>query len=474
MMRRFASPVLAIWILVLLGACAPRQPQAPHLGLNFPPLEFNVPEVERMELPNGIRLYLREDHELPLVQMTVMVGAGSITEPAERTGMGGLFASALRTGGAGERDPEQFEEYLERLAANLGIATDTYVTTLDLSLRSTDLESGLSILSDVLRRPRFDPRRLEVARNQAIEGIRRQFDQPGSVAWRALAEAVYGDHPLGRTPTEESVSSVSREHLIDFHRRHFHPNNLWLAISGDFDRRQLMALLEQTFGDWPQGNFAAQTIPPVPAAREGSVRLATMNIPQTTILLGDLGIDKDDPDLHAVRVMNWILGGGSFNSRLMREIRSTRGLAYSVYSVFQIGRVLPGPFVAGSETKSGSTMEVVRLMQGLMEEMRSTAVSEQELALAKESLINSFVFAFTDSHDVLTQTMRLDYFDYPEGYLEKYRAQVAAVTAEDVLRVARKYLHPGRQTVILVGNPAAFDEDPAALGLPVEKVKMER
>ncbi len=475
MLRRNVCSLLA-WLLVLpLLACTqvsspPAAERSPLAGLQFEPLEFQVPEVERLQLPNGIRLYLKEDHELPLVSASVMVGAGSISVPAEETGLAELMAALLRTGGAGALSPEQIDKSLEMMAADLGVNTETYTTNFNLSLQSKDLEKGMAILADLIRRPKFDPQRLELARRQAIEGLRRQNDEPEQIASRALMRAIYGEHPLGRTPTEETVANVDRADLLQFHQRYFYPNNTWLAITGDFDRRQLMQTLEALFGDWQPGKFAQQEIPPVVPQPAPLVLVSAKEIPQTTILIGELGIDKSAPDLQAVRVMNYILGGGGFNSRLMREIRSNRGLAYSVYSYFQIGRRLPGPFVAGTETKTGSTMEAVRLMRELIAGMQQQPVSEQELTLAKESLINSFIFAFTDTHDIVTQQMRLDYFDYPPDYLQTYRDKVAAVTAEDVQNAARQHLDPAREKIVIVGNLSALDGDPATLGPPVKRV----
>ncbi|PLX82810.1 MAG: insulinase family protein [Desulfuromonas sp.] len=461
---------LRCWALILLcfvlTACSARMPLHPD-QMQFSPLAFELPQVERLVLPNGIRLFLKEDHELPLVSVTAMIGAGSIGDPATKTGQGGVFASLLRTGGAGEMSPEALDEKLEHLAADFSATSDTYTTTLGLSLRSGDLRAGLGVLADVLRRPGFDVQRLELARKQAVEGVRRQDDDPGAVAQRTFMKALYGDHPLGRTPTEKTLQAVTREDLVAFHRRYSHPENLWLGISGDFSRGELKALLEELFGSWEGGAFRYQDVPPFGGVTSPSLILAQKEIPQTTILMGQVGIEKGNPDLQALRVMNFILGGGGFNSRLMREVRSNRGLAYSVYSYFQVGRLLPGPFIAGAETKSASTMEVVGLMRALIGEMRESPVPEADLQLAKESLINSFVFAFTDSHDIVTQRLRLDFFDYPDGYLETYRDKVAAVTGEDVLRVARRYLDPDRQIVVLVGDEAALDAPPSSLGLPV-------
>lgn len=473
MKLRFSTLLLLAFSL-LLASCHPGAEVLRPDQLNFPPLVFHPPAVERLELANGIRLYLKEDAELPLLEVTAMIGAGSIGDPPGRTGEGMLYAVALRTGGAGNRSPDEVDRMLERLAADFSVGSDDYATTLELSLQRSDLESGLGLLANVLLNPGFAPERLELARNQAIEGVRRQNDDPGSIASRALMKALYGDHPLGRTPTVETLSAVDRGNLVDFHRSYVHPDNLWLAISGDFDRAALLETLDRLFGHWPRVAFTPQAIPPLTGAPRGAVLVAPKEIPQTTILLGEIGIDKSSPDQHAVRVMNYILGGGGFNSRLMSEIRSDRGLAYSVYSYYRIGRLLPGPFIAGSETKSSSTVEVVQLMRRIMEKMRSEPVSEHELHLARESLVNSFIFAFDDSHDVVTQAMRLDYYDYPEGYLETFRDKVAAVTAADVLEAARAHLHPETQTLVLVGDRSALDAIPAALGMPVEILRDEK
>jgi zinc protease len=465
-----ALRLLPLLFCLLLAACAGRPAPRPD-QLSFPPLAFHVPKVQKLVLPNGIRLFLREDHELPLLEVTAMVRAGTIGDPAQKTGLGGIFATVLRTGGTAGRSPEALDAELEGMAADLSAASDTYATVLNLSLRADDEEKGLAILADILRRPAFSPQRLAVTRQQVVEGIRRENDQPGPVARRALMHALYGEHPLGRTPTVKTVGAVTRDDLVDYHKRFFHPNNLWLGISGDFDRTALLKVLKKYFGNWPQEKFEPQKIPPIKGGHPPLVQVATKDIPQTTILMGDLGIDKSNPDQYAVRVMNFILGGGGFNSRFMREIRSDRGLAYSTYSYFQIGRYLPGPFIAGCETKTVSTMQVVELMRKIQEGLRREPVTAEELQVARQSLINSFVFAFTDSHDIVTQTMRLDFYGYPPDYLETYRDRIAAVTAKDVLSAARKYLHPERQNIVLVGNESRFEAPPAALGLPVEKVE---
>lgn len=464
--------ILPLIFVLLLTGCLPATPQPGQLV--YPELVFHLPQVEKLVLPNGIRLYLKQDRELPLVQLTAMVGSGAITTPADKTGLAELFGNVWRTGGAGERTPEALDEQLDRLAADLSASLGPYTAQLDMSLRSTDLAEGFNLLADVLRRPNFSKERLELARRQAQEQVRRQNDNPGAVAQRLLMAALYNDHYLGRTPDEKTLAAISRDDLVAFHQAHVAPDNLWLAISGDFDRDELLRLLAETLGDWPRRDVPQQIIPSAGDAGPGLVRVATKELAQTTILIGDTGLTKDNPDQYAVRVLNYILGGGGFNSRLMREVRSNRGLAYSVYSYFQVGRRLPGPFVAGTETKNETVIEALGLMRQIMQDMRETPVGAAELQLAQESQINSFVFGFENTHSVVSQQMTLAFYGYPADYLARYRERIAAVTAEDVLRVARLYLRPDRQQIVLVGASESFAAGLTGLGLPVLTVDLDQ
>lgn len=465
--------ILSFLFCLLLSACQPASsPDLRPEQLTYPPLAFRLPDVDRLDLPNGIRLYLQEDHELPLVEVSAMLPAGSIADPEGKTGLAELYATVLRSGGTRDQSPEDFDELLASRAIDLSTSSGSYSLNLGLSMQSAEIKTGLQAMSAMLRQPRFDSQRLELARRQALEAIRRRNDDPASVARRALRQALYPGHPLGRTEDEASISAINRDDLLAFHQRFAHPQGLWLGITGDFDRQELLADLQELFGDW-DGSSGLREIPPVEKKSAAATWLAAKQIPQTTILFGELGIDKDNPDLFAVRVMNYILGGGGFNSRLMREVRSNRGLAYSVYSYFQVGRLLPGQFIAGCETKSETTMQVIRLMRDQMQLMREQDVGKEELQLAKESLINSFVFAFENSHAVVAQQMRLDFYGYPHDYLSSYRDKIAAVTIADVKRVANLYLHPDQQQLVLVGNPDAFDGTPETLGLPVKKIPTE-
>jgi zinc protease len=468
MMRRCLPYGLVIAAILLFAGCVAEKSVVKHPDkLQFQPIEFSFPKVERFVTLNGIRVYFKEDRELPLVSITAVMGGGFLEDPDDKVGLGDLFGVVLRTGGAGAHSADELDELLETMGADLEVETDTYATSLSLSVRTADLENGLAVLNDLLRSPRFDEQRLELARKKAIEEIRRRNDFPRTIAHRSLGRWLYQGHPLGRESTISSTKKVTREDLFAVHRRCFLPNNMWLAVSGDLSKEDLQKLLTKVFGDWPSVEMKTVPIPQLPEKPEPVLLLTRKDFPQTNILMGARGIEKSAPDLAAVQVMNFILGGGGFNSRLMREIRSNRGLAYSIYSYFQIGRRLPGLFLIGGETKSESTFEVVNLVREIMSQMRTTEVTEEELRLAKESLVNSFVFAFTDSHSVVARELRLDFYDYPEGYLETYRDRIASVTASDVLAAARRHLDPAELTVALVGDESRFDAPTASLGLKV-------
>lgn len=463
-----------VLVIVLLGACSPGLVTTPVRPdeLDFPDLQLTFPEVTHHRLNNGMQLYLREDNELPLVEMTLLVAGGSIRDPLDKTGLSQLFAAALITGGAGPYSPEALEMELEARAIELHSESLTYAYRINLSFHSQDLPWVVDVLSELLRNPRFEGDRVAVARQQLHEDVRRRNDDPGAIAQRLLAETVVPQHPLGASATLKNVEALTRDDLLEIHRTFFRPGNVWFAVSGDITEKALLHLLEERFGRWTAPSSAVESFPPLPAPPDGKVLVVDKDLPQTTILMGHAGVAKDNPDNFALRVANYILGGGGFNSRMMREVRSNRGLAYSVYSYFRIGRYLPELFIAGSETKCRSTPEVVSVMRSLMEEMIEEPVSTAELEQAKQSLINSFVFAFENTHSVVTREMRLDFYDYPEGYMESYRQRISEVSAEDVQRVARTYLRPEQLQIVLVGDSELFVDQLDELDLPIEEVQL--
>ena len=431
--------------------------------LTFPPLTFQLPKSERVQLTNGMVVYLLQDHELPIVNLTAYLNAGSIYEPPDKVGLAALTGATLRSGGTLKTSPDQLDRELEFTASSIESVINADHGDVSLSTLTRNLDRTLALFAEIIREPAFDPVRVELARNQTIESIRRQNDDPKGIAGRELNRAVYAGHPLGRIPTLSTVKAISRDDLISFHKRYFYPANTIIAVSGDFDSRKLLDTLETLFAGWPNHPPA---FPEVAAPNEddkAEVLHVQKQVNQSVIRMGHLGIDKNNPDLYAIKVMDFILGGG-FTSRLTQEIRSNQGLAYNVDSYFETGRRFKGTFIAETETKSETTARAITLLRSIIAEMTKGLVSEQELKLAKDSIVNSFIFGFARSKAVVTQQARLEFYGYPAGYLEHYRDNIARVTREDVLRVAQKYLRPAATKLVVVGDARKFDQPLSIFG----------
>lgn len=454
------------------------QAQAPEANLVHPskmvfePLDFDLPEPERHELPNGLVIYIMEDRELPLISISASIRTGAYLEPEGKEGLAELTGAVMRTGGTEALSGDEIDEKLEFVAASAETAIGISEGSASMSVLEKDFETGFTIFADVLRRPRFDPRQIELRRNQMLEAIKRRNDQPGDIVSREYRRITYKGHPYARISTATSVKSLTRDDMVKFHKDNFHPNNMVLAVSGDFDRKEMLARLEKGLGDWEKTATPNADPAEVPLTYDPTVYLIQKEIPQTNVRMGHLGVAKGHPDYFALQVLDNIMGSNGFISRLMREVRSNRGLAYSVGSSIQGGRVR-GTVMAYTQTKVESTHETIRLMKEVMEGLEKNPPSEKELQVAKDSILNSFVFQFTSVEQVVSQKANLEFQHLPPDWLEKYRDGIAATKVEDVLRVAREHLHPEKMTVVVVGNPAKFDKELKELGLPVVERPLE-
>ena len=433
----------------------------PHEELTYEPIQFKPPVPQKYTLSNGMELYLIEDNELPIFNISGLVKTGTIYDPADKIGLASIFASVMRTGGTVSREPDALNEELESMAASVEIGMSPEYGSVSLSTLAEDIDKGLEIFADVLRNPAFREEKLDLRKQQAIEGIRRRNDNPIQLAWRNFSEILYGkDHPFGWYSEIENVESISVDDLKEFHARYFHPNNIMLSITGDFKTESLITKLENAFEGWEKSEFDFPEIKPVERERTPSVHYIKKELPQTTMLIGHIGIKRkpDFPDLFALRVMNDILGEGGFTSRLMSQVREKHGLAYMVGSIMQTSLYTnPGEFFAYSQTRAEKTSEAISLITDIIKGMRDAPVTEDELNRTKDSLINSFVFSFESSSQIAFQQMMLDYRGFAPGFLETFTDNIAKVTVEDVQDVAQKYLHPDALTIVTVGNKENFD-----------------
>jgi len=439
------------------------QQKADPRTMSFPALKFEIPKSERVQLKNGMIVYLLQDHELPIVNLTAYLNAGSIYDPPGKVGLAALTGAALRSGGTLDTPPDQLDRELEFMASSIESSIGTDSANVSLTTLTRNLERTLALFGELMRKPAFDTSRVELARMHAIEGIRRQNDDPKGIANRELNMAIYPDHPLSRIPTLASVKAITREDMLNFQKRYFYPANTMIAVSGDFDREQMLKSLEALFAGWPNHPASFPVVPVPSEDKSAAVLHVQKEVSQSVIRMGHLGIDKNNPDLYALKVMDFILGGG-FTSRLTQEIRSNQGLAYNVDSYFETGRRFRGPFIAETETKSETTVKATTLLRSIIAGMTLAEVSETELNLAKDSIINSFIFGFARSDAVVNQQVRLEFYGYPQGYLENYRDNIARVTRADVLRVARKYLHPDAMKLVVVGDQKKFDQPLSTFG----------
>ncbi|HEY3308275.1 MAG TPA: pitrilysin family protein [Desulfuromonadaceae bacterium] len=456
-MRRILISLL-ILISSVTTVLAAEAGRANPRNMTFPELDFVIPTAERVVLECGMPVYLLRDPELPIVNISAMVRTGSVYEPATKSGLAALTGSVMRSGGAAGLSPEKMDDELEFMASSVESSINSDIGMVSMTSLTKNFSRTLKIFRDVLLMPGFDEQRIKIGRQHLIEGIRRQNDDPKEIAGREIIKAIYAGHPLGQVPTFESVKSITRQDLIDFHRRFFRVDNMILAISGDFDRSKIVAELNTIFGKYEKNSpLQLPEIPQPQALFSSEVLLAKKDVNQTVIRMGHLGITKDNPDLYAVRILDYILGG-SFTSRLTMEIRSNQGLAYNVDSHFDVGRRFTGSFIAETETKVESSAKTISLMKKLIADMTTDPVTDQELKSAKEYIINSFMFGFTSPAAIVTQRARLEFYDYPSDYLENYRANINKVTKVDVLSAGRKYLKPEQFKYVVVGDPNKFDK----------------
>jgi len=467
------SIAMAVLIPVLAG-CAGDLALGDPRQMTFKPVEFTPPEPDRVVLENGMVVYLLEDHELPLISMTATMRTGSWLDPAERIGLASLTGSVMRTGGGGGLSAERVDEELEQFAGDVGISIGRQSGSASLDVLSKDLKRGLQILAGLIRTPAFEPARVELAKLQAIEGIRRRQDNPGSIVGREFVKLLFGaDHPTARESSIESITRVTRDDLVAFHRKTIYPNGLMLGVTGDFDKSAMLALLREVFGDWEKGEVPVLTIADVPQSPMAKpvVRFVNKETSQTHIRVGHLSIKEQDPDYVALAIANDILGGSSFRSRLFNDVRTKRGLAYSVGSRLNSGVHDQGVWLMRAETKLPSTQEVITRFVANMERMRTELVTDRELAEAKEAYVNSFVFSFASSSAIVGRLIELEYDGLPKDFLQQLRARVIALTKDEILAAAKKHFNPERLTIVAVGAGEALPKLLSGFG-EVKEIKL--
>lgn len=440
----------------------------------FKPLDFVPPEVDRIVLENGMVLHLLEDHDLPIFNITARIRTGAIYEPEGKFGLANLTGYVMRSGGTLSLPADKMNEELEFMAASVETSIDRESGSANLSVLKKDIDKGLKIFADVLMNPAFPEDKIKMRKDEIIEAIRRENDNPTQISHREFRKVLYDkNHPYSRKVegTPESIEKITRDDIVAFHKKFFRPNNIILGISGDFTKEEIIKKLKTVFADWKKGDIQFPEVPSIERRYEKSVNYVYKDVNQASVIMGHLGIHRKSPDYFPVMIMNFILGGGSFSSRIPSRIRSDEGLAYSAFSAFQTSRDI-GIFFVSCQTKLNSTNRAISIALEEIGKIRETPIGDEELTLAKETLMNQFIFRFIASTHIVGQMVDIEYEGLPLNYLDTYLDNVKAVTKEDIARVARKYLHPDKMKILVVGNKEKFDKPLDTFG-EVNVIKLE-
>ena len=431
------------FIAVMLGAV---------LAWTSPSLSAAGPLGKRIVLKNGMVLLLSEKHEIPMVTVNMAIRSGGIAEPADKPGLASLTASLLMQGTT-TRTAEQISREIDFIGGSLSVAGGEDVASASLRVLTKDLTKGLDLLADVLMHPKFDQKEIDRKVKETLAAIQRQKEEPSVIAGEAFAKAVFGSHPYGRTSDDVAayLPKLSRQDLVDFYSRRYGPNDAIIAVVGDVSEQRILSLLNERFKAWKPAERADPAARKPPEIDRLVVTKLDKNITQANIALGHLGISRENPDYYAVSVMNYILGGGGFSSRLMDNIRDNRGLAYDVHSSFAAQKD-PGAFEVWVQTKNESANEAVAEIFKEIRRITTEPVSEKELADAKAYLTGSFPLRMDTSAKIAGILTSIEIYHLGLDYPERYPKIINALTREDILRVAKKYLHPDRMVIVVLGN----------------------
>ena len=468
-MKRTTSLSLML-LLMFAAAVFTTIPQAAAQATSWqqipiPPLPaFKPQQPKRIELKNGMVIFLQEDHELPLIDGSVRIRGGSVNEPASKTGLVDIYSEVWRTGGTKSQTGDELDDFLEVRAAKVETGGGPDSTTISFSCLKADLDDVFKAFVDVLENPEFRADKIDIAQKEEGDGISRRNDEVGEIAQRESVKLAYGpDNPYARVPEYSTVAAITRQDLIDWHGRYVHPNNMILGISGDFDSAAMEARLRKAFDAWPKGPALPKNDVHYAPAKPGYYLVPKDDVNQSSIHMVGLGTTRDNPDYYAINVFNETFGGG-FSSRLFNDIRTKRGLAYGVSGSIGSNFGHPGILQVSIGTKSGTTIEAIQAADEDIDDLAKHPITDDEIQHAKDSILNAFIFRLDSPDKILSERITYEYYGYPPDWLDKYQAEIKKVTAADVNRVAAKYLHKDQLAVLVVGNTKDFDKPLSTLG----------
>jgi predicted Zn-dependent peptidase len=441
------------------------------------PLVLSKPKPDELRLKNGIPVYYVRRDRLPLVTIRAVVRTGSIWEPQERQGVADLTGRMMRAGGTSTWQADRLDDELDFLAAQLTSEISSEQGSVTLDVLSENLDEALAIFADVLRHPAFEEAKIGVHKDLIKEEIRRQNDNPIEVAGREFGKLVWGEsHPRARTPTEKTVDALTRADLVNFHARFFRPGNLMIGVAGDVSRKDVEKKLGAVLGDWTGApvEFPEMPAPPAIVPRVAIVHKA---VPQSTVFLGHLGPRETDPHRADGQVMMDILGSGGFSSYITDAVRNDEGLAYFAAGFLSFGGLDHGTMVTVALSKSETTCKAAHLILDQVERIRETPVTDDELRIARDGILNSQAFQYDSGEEIVADLMDLVYYGLPSDHDERILERIGTVTREDIREAANTLVHPEQMSVIAVGDTTRMDcawsTFAEALGVTLQQIRLE-
>ncbi len=430
-----------------------------------PPLHAFHPQMpRRIALPNGMVIFLQEDHELPLIRGTAQIRGGSREVAADKVGLVDIYGQVWRTGGTRTRTGDQLDDFLEAHAAKVETGGGLDSTTISWDCLKDNFEDVFAVFVELLRQSEFREEKIPLAKDQLNTRIARRNDNVFEVAGREAAKLAYGaNSPYARQSEYATVATVTRDDLVKWHQATVHPNNIILGVMGDFDSKAMETKLNQAFASWPKGPAVKKVEVSFREPEAGLYFIQKDDLTSSAIRMVALGTRRDNPDYFAIEVLNEAFGGG-FSSRLFSNIRSKKGLAYYVYGGIRAEFDHPGQLQLGMGTKNSTTAASVDALREELDALEKNPITTDELKKAKDSILNSFVFRFDSKEKVLHERMSYEFYGYPADFLERYRAAIEKVTQDDVARVAHRYIHKDRFAILVVGKAGDFDRPLSSFG----------
>ena len=421
-------------------------------------------KYQKAILANGLSIILVEHHELPVVAIDLLVKAGSVNDPQEKQGLANMVAQLLREGTCSKNSLEISEE-IDFIGGTLSAYCEYDSTSITATSLVKHFKTILDLLSEVARFPTFKLKDIEFQRDKAITSILREKDNKSEIAGRHFSEMLYGIHPYAHPSigTLEGLKTVTDKEIIEFHKKHYLPNNSILTVVGDIDPAGVLDVIKKTFGDWKKADIQKPALPSIPKTVGHRIRLVDKpDLTQTEISIGHPGIKRTDRDYFPILLLNHILGVGPV-SRLYTELRVERGLTYGARSNFD-ARKLQGPFYINTYSKNETAIETLRLILDELQKLKYSGITKEELDSAKSYYVGHFPLSIETPAQIASKIIEQEFYGLPEDYLEKYLENIKAVSREDVNRAIERFVDPDNLVIVLVSRVEDILKEAKTLG----------